>query len=181
MPTTTSAGASVIDLVTPTADGSTHHAWAAHIARLIARHGGFLRGSQEEAEIEAVAAFTLVRKREQFKPLAVYGPNETADGHFRGWVHPSVRAECMREVKRLRGGGTFHTPRACEVVVEGLPYRRTEFGTEEVEIADNRVPAEPTPEPVAAVMVGLNTPGNAVKVKRRWCTRTGKQIAGPPE
>lgn len=162
---------SVIDLVRPTADGTSHTAWATAIAKRIARWRGFRAGSEQEAEIVSHAVLTLVRKLEQFAPRPQYAPTETADGHFRGWIHMSLRAECLRECKRERACGTFHTPPAeIAVHVEGLPSRRTDAGTEEVEIADHR---EPSPDFDGAVK-GFQ------RRKRRWDTETGEEVAVAP-
>jgi hypothetical protein len=155
---------------------STHLEWATRIAARIAEWRGFSRSSQEAQDIISHALFTLVRKLAKFAARPVYDEGENVHGHFRGWIHPSLRAECLREAKRLRGGGTFHTPPHEEldehgepvkprVIVEGLPVRRTENGIEEVEIADSRC------ENCAEVM--------GLPAKRRWDTRTGEEVAEP--
>lgn len=153
----------------------SHLEWATRVAVRIAEWRGFARRSQEAQDVISHATFTLVRKLAKFVPRESYGEGENVHGHFRGWIHPSLRAECLREAKRLRGGGTFHTPPAEEVdefgepvkprvIVEGLPVRRTETGIEEVEIADERC------ENCADVM-GLPR-------KRRW-DKAGHEIAEP--
>lgn len=164
------AGESPIDLTAPTSEGDTHLEWAANIARRIARWRGFAARSQEEAEVVSHAHFTLARKLTKFVPLAAYGPGQTADGHFRGWVHMSLRAECLREAKRLRRGGIGPpTPRDdVAVVVEPLPARRTDGGIEEVEIADHREPAPDYREACATF-----------RRKRRWSAETGEEEPEP--
>lgn len=143
----------------------SHLDWAKNIATKIARWQGL--SGQEADEVRGIAVLTLVRKAATFTPRVGYSFHETRDGHFRGWIHISIRAECLRECKRLRGGGTFHTPRSDKVLnpetglvetqslptIERLPCRRTAEGIEEVEIADYREPAESAleagePEPV---------------------------------
>lgn len=169
VPALARAGETLIDLTAPTAEGDTHLEWAAAIARRIARWRGFKARTQEEAEVVAHAHYTLVRKLTQFAPLPEYGPGQTADGHFRGWVHMSLRAECLREAKRLRSGGTFRTPRRSEeVIVEPLPARHTDGGIEEAEIADHR---EPSPDYAEACA--------SFKRKRRWSDETGEEIPEP--
>lgn len=158
MPTATApaSSAAVLDLTAPVDDLKhpekvSHLDWAKGIARRIAQWKG-LTGAQEVAEIESVAAYTLSRKLLQFEPLPVYADGENIHGHFRGWIHLSLRAECLREIRRLRGGGTFRTPRGERryneetgewedlplPTAEALPSRRTDDGFEEIEIADHR-------------------------------------------
>ncbi len=160
----------------------SHIAWATGIARRIARFLGHARDSQEEADIVAHGLFTLVRKLEMFVPLPAYQDGDNVHGHFRGWVHISLRAECLREAKRLKGGGTFHTPPDEEtdahgeqrqrVVVEPLPTRRTENGIEEVEVEDYRVrEGEPSVDFVAVC--------RGFQRKRRFDTATGEPVAEP--
>ena len=165
-----------IELDRVTAEGDTHIEWATAIACSIARWRGFHRRSHEEAELVGVALFTLARKRPHFTADRVPVGGD-ADGQFRGWIHMSVRAECLREAKRLRGGGTFHVPRALhEVIVEGLPTRRATDGFEEVDLADHRVSG---PVECAETDGSESEATVPAESKRRWCTRTGRQIAGP--
>lgn len=129
-------------------------AWAKGIARGVADHYGFRRGSQETLELEAVALCELVRSTATFDVSQVPAGG-SAQGQFRGRTHPFVRYECQRHALRLRNGGTFHTrpgrTRAGErqepIVVEDLPRKRGEFGDEYVDLADPRS-AAPAPHPV---------------------------------
>lgn len=135
-----------LDLLRPCGSpAQTHLQWAARVARGVARYCGFRRGSQERAEVEATAAYHLVRKARLFRAELV-PPGGDADMLFRGWVHASIRAECLREARRLRGGGTFRSPRAGRHVrVEGLPVRRTADGFAEVDLPARAGGAEDEP------------------------------------
>lgn len=121
----------------------THLEWAIDLGGCVAGAKGF-RGAQEQSELEAVAALTLWRKALKFDHAMVPAGGDP-DGQFRGWAHQSIVAECEREAKRLRTGGTMRTPnttgenaaRVGRVRVEGLPTRTNEYdGREECVIPD---------------------------------------------
>lgn len=166
-----------VDLTAPVNDlkhtpDVSHNEWATAIAKRIARWRGFGPNTQERADVIAFALFTLARKAQHFTPRAEYGPGENAHGHFRGWIHMSLRAECLRECKRLRGGGTFHTPpKDRDVIVSELPARAGEDGIEEIDIADHR---EPSPD--------FHEACRSFSAKSRWDTDTGEptDVAEPP-
>ncbi len=150
----------------------SHFDWATRIAQRIARWSGLKPKSQEESDVESVATFTLIRKLTQFTPQPEYEEGANIHGHFRGWVHMSLRAECLREAIRLRSGGLSPRtpPKGATPVVESLPTRRTENGVEEVEIADEHE-GEPSPD--------FTEVCQSFRRKRRFDTETGEPIAEP--
>lgn len=134
-------------------EGTTHLAWAENIARTIAGTLGL--SGQEQAELVAVAHLNLCRKARDFRPeLTPDGGSQ--DGQFRGWVHPTIRWECVRAARRLRSGGTYHSPSADNkhVKCQPLPTYTNEGGFEEVPIEDARGQGEEE-EPKALPPVAL--------------------------
>lgn len=136
----------VIDLESPWRDPKdgtrlTHLDWAASVARAIGRTVGFKSPSQEEDELVQIAHTLLLRRAigDGCKAFDVgrVPPGGSADGLFRGWVHKSIHFECIRAVRRLRGGGTFHSPsdETLGVRVTALPNWTNELGETEDEAA----------------------------------------------
>lgn len=84
-------------------DVTQHLAWAEKVGKAIAREYHFRKAGQEEDEIVAVAYLHAVRCADRYT-------GETGDvDHFRGYAYVSVVAECRREARRLRNGGTYWT------------------------------------------------------------------------
>ena len=114
--------------------------WLHGKARGIAGFLGFERGSQEEAELSQVAAVELVQCVANFDP-AMVPPGGSAVGLLRGYATQFIRPELIREAKRIRNGGTYHSRDESmypPVKVEGLPVRQSEDGLTEVAIVDYR-------------------------------------------
>lgn len=122
--------------------------WARAIARGVRKYYNFGAGSQEEQDLEAVAYLTLARLVPIFDHERV-PDGGSALGQFKGWCHPSIRAECQREARRLRNGGTYwcRNEKGRErVVVEGLPSRMGDDGHEYIDIEDYRGREDEDPE-----------------------------------
>lgn len=96
------------EVMNPLIDPVQHLEWAATIAGHVGRRYRFQKDSQERADLVSVAYLTLVRKCRGFRPEMVPAGGDPA-GAFRGWVHPTVWKECLREARRLRNGGTYRT------------------------------------------------------------------------
>jgi DNA-directed RNA polymerase specialized sigma24 family protein len=125
---------------TPLIDASAHEAWARKVAIGVSRYCGYRPGTAECDDLVQVAMLHLYRLAPKFDATRVPKGGDPG-GQFRGWCHPFLRAECLREGRRMRGGGTYRTPSDGahrKVIVTGLPTRRTEDGFSEVELADYR-------------------------------------------
>ena len=105
----------------PVVDPTPHIKWARSIARGVRADFGFLKGSQEEQELEAEAYLALCRKAHSFDPSRV-PPGGDPAGAFRGYASSYIRCECRREARRLKNGGTYHT--------------RNESGLQTIEVED---------------------------------------------
>jgi len=92
----------------PVIDVLRHTRWARAIARGVRGDYGYLRGSQEELELEAEAHLVLVEYAARFDGSKV-APGSTADALFEGWAAREVRSRCRRLAVQLRNGGTFRT------------------------------------------------------------------------
>lgn len=84
-------------------DVTAHLAWAAEVARLIAKEYHFRKKGQEEEDLQAVAFLHLCRAARDYTG----DPADT--DHFRGYAHLRITAEVRREARRLRNGGTYWT------------------------------------------------------------------------
>lgn len=125
----------------PAVNVTEHLAWAASVARGVARDFKFKRESQEEDDIKSVAALTVVRMAANFDPSRVPAGGDPG-GQFRGWVHRSVQGMCKREARRLRNGGTYHTRRevtGVALVAEEMSAHATADGTP-IEVPDLHTP-----------------------------------------
>ena len=120
-----------------------HAAWAAQVARRVARKYQFRRGSQEEADLIQQAVATVVRHLPRFDTLKL-PPGGDPDGLFRGWVYQDVRSECRRLARRLLNGGTYHTRRETPGVLLAVPP----LSALETPSGDPVEPAAPDPPPL---------------------------------
>ena len=141
-------------------DPNDHLKWVKAIARGVRADYRFGRGSQEEFDLEQTAAMALCRAAVAFdvETMAARNGIAVADvelvGAFRGYASRYVRGECVREARRLRNGGTFHTRRERNadgskkrrIEVESADARRTPDG-DRVELPDPRTVAPAGPDP----------------------------------
>jgi hypothetical protein len=84
-------------------DITAHLGWATKLGKTVAREYHFRKGGQEEDDIISVAFLHLHRCGMRYT-----GRSDDVD-HFRGYAYPSLVAECRREARRLRNGGTYWT------------------------------------------------------------------------
>lgn len=88
-----------------------HVEWAKRkIARKVRKRYRFLSDSAEQDDLESVAIVTLYTKVKDFDYSMVPAGGDVVE-YFRGWMHQWILSECVREARRLRNGGTYHTRR----------------------------------------------------------------------
>jgi hypothetical protein len=87
-----------------------HVKWGRMIARGVRQSFHFVKGSQEEEDLEATAFLAIVDLAQRFDSAKVPVDGDPI-GAFRGWAAIEVRCRCRREARRLRNGGTYHTRR----------------------------------------------------------------------
>jgi hypothetical protein len=116
-----------------------HIRWARTIARGVRRSFRFLRGSQEEQDLESTAYLTLVQLACKFDPRRV-PPGGNMRSAFRGWATIGIRNQCQREARRLRNGGTYNTRReiaGVSLVVAHLPEKFDRIDPGSVELDED--------------------------------------------
>lgn len=91
-------------------DATDHLAWCRGIAHGVAQSCGI--SGQDEEDIQSAAVVKLLECGQRFDPArAEMGE---VGGAFRGFAHLQIQAECRREARRMRNGGTYHVRREGE-------------------------------------------------------------------
>jgi hypothetical protein len=121
-----------------------HVKWGRMIARGVRQSFHFVKGSQEEEDLEATAFLAIVDLARRFDSAKVPIDGDPI-GAFRGWAAIEVRCRCRREARRLRNGGTYHTRR--EEAGKALVVERLLHLSELVDPRSLVELDEPEPEP----------------------------------
>jgi hypothetical protein len=91
-------------------DPAPHIDWAERVGGSIAAAYRFPPHSADREDVRAYAVLVMVQKAKDYDPARLPPGGDHAKA-FRGWCHPTLKSECVREAKRLRNGGTYHTRR----------------------------------------------------------------------
>lgn len=116
----------------------SHVKWARAIARGVRADYRFVRGSQDEYELEAVAYLELCVRTKAFDRRRV-PPGGDPFGAFRGYAHVFIAAKCRQAAVRIRNGGTYH--RARPELTKGVQVGPLPVDSDGAELLECRRPA----------------------------------------